>query len=546
MSTWTIPRRIALGFASLLAIAILLGSLSLWRVSDMGKSIGVIADNTVPSLVALGGIQQANTAATRSVRRSIIEAAEDPQSWQKHEKAFEAAVKRGDELREAYGKLTFDDRERQLFIRAVACRSELLEVCRDALALVHDKKLDEARTILRDRIDPQGQECIGLFDEAVQHNVGIAQAQAASARRQERASFVVIGWALAAALGLASLLGAALVRSTGRALSRVSESLENGAVQTAAAAGELSSVSESLAAGCSEQGSSVAQTSAALEQMATMIKSTADNAARAKELANQARSAAEAGAGTMTDMTAAMTAIEASSAEVAKIVKNIDEIAFQTNILALNAAVEAARAGEAGQGFAVVADEVRSLAQRSAAAARETAEKIEAAIANSRHGSASCGRVGASLVEIAAKVTAADSLVAEIATAAREQTQGIKQIGMAMTQMDGVTRGNAARAEESSSAAAELNSQAQILRENVEFLRSLVAGGSRAAADQGKTQERKLPRFSGPAPSRPGLASAGRAAAPAPRLPRPASVRIPMPGDVAEHGDDEDRNFTAF
>jgi len=120
--------------------------------------------------------------------------------------------------------------------------------------------------------------------------------------------------------------------------------------------------------------------------MSAMIRSTAGNAAQAKDLAVQARSAAEAGARTMLDMNAAMRAIEDSSAEVAKIVKDIDEIAFQTNILALNAAVEAARAGTAGAGFAVVADEVRSLAQRSAAAARETAAKIEAAIASSRLG----------------------------------------------------------------------------------------------------------------------------------------------------------------
>jgi methyl-accepting chemotaxis protein len=246
----------------------------------------------------------------------------------------------------------------------------------------------------------------------------------------------------------------------------------------------------------------------------------------------------------MVAMNEAMTAIEVSSGEVAKIVKNIDEIAFQTNILALNAAVEAARAGEAGAGFAVVADEVRSLAQRSAAAARETAEKIEAAIANSRRGSASCSRVGESLGEIAEKVTAADNLVAEIATAAREQTHGIKQIGLAMNQMDGVTRGNAARAEESSSAAAELTSQAHIMQESVEFLRSLVAAGGQASRIDRPTAS-ALPRFDAAkgATIRPALPKAAPARQ---SLPAPAPVHIPMPGDGGLPRDDEDKNFKNF
>ena len=145
--------------------------------------------------------------------------------------------------------------------------------------------------------------------------------------------------------------------------------------------------SQTLASGASEQAASVEETSASLEEISSMIRSTADNAEKAKALAGEAHAVAQTGSRTMVEMTQAMAAIDTSSAEVAKIVKNIDEIAFQTNILALNAAVEAARAGEAGAGFAVVADEVRSLAQRSAAAAKETADKIEAAIASSRNGS---------------------------------------------------------------------------------------------------------------------------------------------------------------
>jgi methyl-accepting chemotaxis protein len=142
----------------------------------------------------------------------------------------------------------------------------------------------------------------------------------------------------------------------------------------------------------------------------------------------------------MTQMTVAMDAIERSSSDVAKIVKSIDEIAFQTNILALNAAVEAARAGEAGAGFAVVADEVRSLAQRSATAAHESAEKIEASLRSSRTGAASLQRVQESLSQIESKIARTDALVAEITMASREQAQGIEHVGIAIEQMSKVAQ----------------------------------------------------------------------------------------------------------
>jgi methyl-accepting chemotaxis protein len=283
----------------------------------------------------------------------------------------------------------------------------------------------------------------------------------------------------------------------------------------------------------------VTEASASLEEISAMIRATADNASKAKEFAGQARSAAEAGRQTMEEMKLAMTSIEASSFDVAKIVKNIDEIAFQTNILALNAAVEAARAGEAGAGFAVVADEVRSLAQRSAAAARETADKIEAAITNSQRGSRSCGNVGESLEQIVDRVAAADVLVAEIAAAAREQAQGIRQVGVAMTQMDRVTQGNAASAEQSSSAAEELANQAQLLQDNVEQLQTLIASTSQSGDGsgasrpgwQGRRSDKRTTTRQTP-PSRSTIET------------RRQGPNIVMPGD--RQSDPDETNFRSF
>jgi methyl-accepting chemotaxis protein len=182
----------------------------------------------------------------------------------------------------------------------------------------------------------------------------------------------------------------------------------------------------------------------------------------------------------MQAMSTAMQTIKSSSDEVAKIIKTIDEIAFQTNILALNAAVEAARAGEAGMGFAVVADEVRNLAQRSAQAAKETAAKIEGAISSTTQGVGISSKVGEALDVIVNRVRQVDELVAEVASASKEQTAGITQINAAVGQMDKVTQSNAASAEECAAAAEELNAQAESMKSAVAELTKLVSGGTGA------------------------------------------------------------------
>jgi methyl-accepting chemotaxis protein/methyl-accepting chemotaxis protein-1 (serine sensor receptor) len=174
-----------------------------------------------------------------------------------------------------------------------------------------------------------------------------------------------------------------------------------------------------------------------------------------------------------------MAEISSSNDGVAKTIKIIDEIAFQTNILALNAAVEAARAGEAGMGFAVVADEVRNLAQRCAQAAKDTASLIEDSVAKSREGKVRVGDIAEAIRDVTEDAAKVKTLVAQVCTGSEEQTRGIEQVAKAIVQMEHVTQQTAASAEQSAAAAEELNAQSEALNHIVKRLRVMVVGEHR-------------------------------------------------------------------
>ena len=277
--------------------------------------------------------------------------------------------------------------------------------------------------------------------------------------------------------------------------------------QIASAARQVGSSSQSLAEGASQQAASLEETAASLEELSSTTQRNAERAQQVKDLGCQARLSGDTAMADMKAMRLAMDAIKAASDGIAKIIKTIDEIAFQTNILALNAAVEAARAGEAGMGFAVVADEVRNLAQRCALAAKETASKIEDSVQKSGHGVAISAKVAASLEDIVSKARQIDDLAAEVATASKEQNQGLHQVNTAVSQMDTVTQSNAANAEQSASAAEELNAQAAGLKDAIQDLLQLVGGLQQARPQTSAAAPRRSPAQSpGPlsrAPARP-------------------------------------------
>ncbi len=314
-----------------------------------------------------------------------------------------------------------------------------------------------------------------------------------------------------------------IVRPLVGSLRGLVENLTCGSEQIASATQEIASASQSLAQGASEQASSLEETSSTMEEMSSMTRQNADNAQEAANLAKQCSDSAEKGNTTVGEMSASidkmnnssmeivnsmsmsMGEINTSSKKIAEITKVIDGIAFQTNLLALNAAVEAARAGDHGKGFAVVAEEVRNLAQRSAAAAKDTAGLIDDCVEKADKGTAltskcketlqdivddvkkSTDNTNAALQEIVSSVGKVTTLTKEISTASTEQAEGVNNVNQAIQQMDEVTQQIAANAEETASASEELAAQAETTTDQVLMLSAQVGGGDNGVSQNAKT-----------------------------------------------------------
>ena len=301
-----------------------------------------------------------------------------------------------------------------------------------------------------------------------------ALARSAKTRSSARLGMFVL---VLACMVLSGLTGLTLARMV-RRLRELFESLRQSTGQVGSISAQVSASGQSLAQGASEQAASLEETSASTEQITSMTRRNAESSRTVADLMNQTTQGVADANQSVDEMQSSMREINASSDKISKIIKVIDEIAFQTNILALNAAVEAARAGEAGMGFAVVADEVRNLAQRSAQAARDTTSMIEESITKSKEGRGKLDRVSVVIRSITESAQKVKMLVDEVKLGSEEQTRGIEQIARTIVQMEQVTQKSAAGAEQTASAGVEMHQHANNLTKVVEQLNWMIGSGA--------------------------------------------------------------------
>ena len=468
----TIGKKIALTSAALVLLAVISNTVSLLSVGRIDANLKRIVDDSLPGVYLSGQI----LAAFKDQRIAMLEhilATQDQEVFESEKTiaAVEATIK---ELLKAYATTSTTPEDRALYEQVAPAHERMLQIWSKIRQLDIEKKDKEAFDMWATELAPAAKLQIKAINDLTDFSKreGDAHSDAATS---SAATARWLGWLMMAiAVCTGSLMAFFGVRSVNTVLDRTMSELADGVEQISCASSQVASSSQSLAQGASEQAASLQETSASSAEITSMTRKNADNSQSAAAMMSEVDRNITEGNRTLGQMVTSMREITTSSDKISKIIKVIDEIAFQTNILALNAAVEAARAGEAGMGFAVVADEVRNLAQRSAQAAKDTAALIEESIGKSNEGSIKLQQVTDVIQAITDSATKVKTLVDDVSLGSQEQARGIEQISKAISQMDQVTQSTAANAEESASASEEMSAQAEALNNIVVQLRSLV------------------------------------------------------------------------
>lgn len=479
-SNWTIGRKLFSCFIGLLAATTTLSYFGISTISSLNTRTETLVNVAARKVQLVNDVRTAESEMLGAQRGFIIytlihQAATTEQNRAEFFKKAAEAHKGLDELKSLLATEEASQYYGDLQSALVAWESAFTNV----VSLAKQDKTDEMVKYAVDKTVPQHEK----FTAAATQFATLLRKQMkdeADASRAQSTTSMTIAWGLAIlAIGI-GCVGFWVVRSTNRQLRQIGTELGEGATQVASASTQVSSASQSLAQGASEQAASLEETSASAEEITSMTKKNAENSSGAADVMAQVDRKVSDANRTLSEMVVSMHEINASSDKIARIIKVIDEIAFQTNILALNAAVEAARAGEAGMGFAVVADEVRNLAQRCAQAAKDTAALIEESITKANEGRTKLEEVNSSIGAITDSAAKVKTLVDEVNLGSQEQARGIDQIAKAIGQMEQVTQKTAANAEESASASEEMSSQAQVLQSLVNQLQGMVGGGTEA------------------------------------------------------------------